>query len=154
MPKVGPFKAMAFNNPTAQTEDLYFKSINATVDAYRVFLNEVGSNTLVLSNLDLDSGKPIIAAEYSLADQTYATLMKRLSDSKFALTSAALRDDVIGFYSDEAEAAKAKNEAAPWQNIQATLAQMRLSPAVVFVDGSKMSSPVPTRLQTTHYVHY
>jgi hypothetical protein len=66
MPKVGPFKAMAFNNPTAQTEDLYFKSINATVDIYRVFLNEVGSNTLNLPNLDLDSGKPIIAAEYSL----------------------------------------------------------------------------------------
>ncbi len=27
MPKIGPFKALEFNNPTAQTEDLYFKSI-------------------------------------------------------------------------------------------------------------------------------
>src|SRR5580693_2864587 len=34
MPKIGPFKALAFNNPTAQTEDLYFKSINTTVDQY------------------------------------------------------------------------------------------------------------------------
>ena len=145
MPKVGPFKAMAFNNPTAQTEDLYFKSINATVDVYRVFLNQVGSNTLVLPNLDLDSGKPTIAAEYSLADQTYATLLKKLSDSKFDLTSAALRDDIIGFYSVEAEAAKARNETAPWQDIQESLAQMRLSPVAVFVDGTKMSSPVPTQ---------
>ena len=32
MPKVGPFKAMAFNNPTPQTEEMYFKSINSTVD--------------------------------------------------------------------------------------------------------------------------
>src|ERR1700731_3556646 len=32
MPKIGPFKAMAFNNPTPKTEDLYFKSINNTVD--------------------------------------------------------------------------------------------------------------------------
>jgi Zinc dependent phospholipase C len=28
MPKVGPFKGLAFNNPTAKTEDLYIKSIN------------------------------------------------------------------------------------------------------------------------------
>ena len=66
MPKVVLFKAMAFNNPTAQTEDLYFKSINTTVDVYRTFLNEVGTNTLVLPNLDFDSGKQIVAGEYSL----------------------------------------------------------------------------------------
>ena len=41
MPKIGPFKALAFNNPTAQTEDLYFKSINTTFDQYRAFLKEV-----------------------------------------------------------------------------------------------------------------
>jgi hypothetical protein len=33
MPKIGPFKAMAFDNPTPQTEDLYFKSINTTSSA-------------------------------------------------------------------------------------------------------------------------
>src|SRR5271168_3061465 len=32
MPKVGPFKKLGFNNPTPQTEDLYIKSINTTVD--------------------------------------------------------------------------------------------------------------------------
>jgi hypothetical protein len=41
MPKVGPFKGLAFNNPTPQTEDLYIKSINTTVDQYRVLLEEV-----------------------------------------------------------------------------------------------------------------
>src|SRR6202049_1722950 len=40
MPKIGPFKALAFNNPTPQTEDLYFKSINTSVDQYRAFLEE------------------------------------------------------------------------------------------------------------------
>jgi zinc dependent phospholipase C len=38
VPKVGPFKGLAFNSPTAQTEDLYIKSINTTVDQYRTFL--------------------------------------------------------------------------------------------------------------------
>jgi hypothetical protein len=41
MPKIGPFKGLAFNNPTPQTEDLYIKSINTTVDQYRAFLEEV-----------------------------------------------------------------------------------------------------------------
>jgi hypothetical protein len=38
--KIGPFKGLAFDNPTPQTEDLYIKSINTTVDQYRV-LEEV-----------------------------------------------------------------------------------------------------------------
>ena len=57
MPKIGPFKKLAFNNPTPQTEDLYIKSINTTVDQYRVFLEQVGAGTLVLPNCDLDSGQ-------------------------------------------------------------------------------------------------
>ena len=40
-PKIGPFKAMAFNNPTPDTENKYFKSINMTVDQYRAHLEEV-----------------------------------------------------------------------------------------------------------------
>ncbi len=46
IPKIGPFKALAFNNPTPQTEEMYFKSINTTVDQYRIFLEEVKSGTL------------------------------------------------------------------------------------------------------------
>jgi hypothetical protein len=46
MPKIGPFKGLAFNNPTATTEDLYIKSINLTVDQYRAFLEAVRTDTL------------------------------------------------------------------------------------------------------------
>src|ERR1700694_847604 len=56
MPKIGPFKAMAFNNPTSQTEDLYIKSINTTVDQYRAFLEQVRTDSLSLANCDFDSG--------------------------------------------------------------------------------------------------
>src|ERR1700745_106145 len=65
MPKIGPFKGMAFNNPTPQTEDLYFKTINTTVDQYRVLLEEVRNDNLVLPNCDLDSGQATKPAEYS-----------------------------------------------------------------------------------------
>src|ERR1700688_187793 len=69
VPKIGPFKALAFNNPTPQTEDLYFKSVNTTVDQYRIFLKEVGTGSLRLRNYDFDTGKETNAAEYSLTDE-------------------------------------------------------------------------------------
>jgi hypothetical protein len=70
MPKIGPFKAMAFNVPTPQTEDMYFKSINVTVDRYQAFLHEAGKNSLVLPDRDLGSGKPATPGEYTLTDNT------------------------------------------------------------------------------------
>ena len=46
MPRIGPFKGLGFKNPTPQTEDMYFKSINTTVDQYRTFLHAVGNDSL------------------------------------------------------------------------------------------------------------
>ncbi len=69
IPKKGPFKAMAFKSPTAATEELYFKSINTTVDQYRAFLEQVRADSIVFPNCDLDDGKGTKAAEYSLADE-------------------------------------------------------------------------------------
>ena len=66
MPKIGPFKGLGFNHPTAQTEDLYIKSINTTVDQYRGLLEEVRAGKLVLPDYDLDSGNLTTLAEYPL----------------------------------------------------------------------------------------
>ena len=82
VPKIGPFKGLGFNHPTPQTEDMYFKSINATVDQYRAFLRAEGTNSLQLANCDLDSGKATQPGEYSLADQAYAKLLQRLSETQ------------------------------------------------------------------------
>ena len=147
MPKVGPFKAMAFNNPTAQTEDLYFKSINTTVDVYRTFLNEVGTNTLVLPNLDFDSGKQIVAGEYSLSDETYAKLLGRISDRKFDLTSAALRDDILHFYSDSTATANSTDATTMSQRLQVSLLELQSITPVEFTDGVKLDPALVTSVQ-------
>jgi Zinc dependent phospholipase C len=57
LPKVGPLKSLAFKPPTPQTEAEYFKSLNTTVDHYRAFLKEAGTNSLRLRNCDLDTGE-------------------------------------------------------------------------------------------------
>ncbi len=100
MPRVGPFKGLGFNNPTPQTEDLYIKSINTTVDRYRVLLEQVRADKLVLPDYDLDSGNPTKVAEYSLTDDTYAKLLGQLAKSKFDRTTPELRDNILQFYSD------------------------------------------------------
>jgi hypothetical protein len=136
MPKIGPFKALAFNNPTPQTEDLYFKSINTTVDQYRVFLEEVRMDTLVLPDCDLDSGKPTKAAEYSLTDDSYAKLLSQLSENKFGTTTPELRTNILNFYSDLSVPIETKKDAVRWQSVLTSLDQLRLVNPVPVVASS------------------
>jgi len=125
MPKIGPFKALAFNNPTAQTEDLYFKSINTTVDQYRVYLEQVRTGSLSLTNTDFDTGKQTTAAEYSLTDETYAKLLGQLMERKFDITSPGLRDNILKFYSDLTLPLETKKNSPQWQNVLLWLDQLK-----------------------------
>jgi Zinc dependent phospholipase C len=136
MPKIGPFKGLAFNNPTPQTEDLYIKSINATVDQYRVFLEEVRTDTLVLPNSDFDTGKSTKAAEYSLTDEAYASLLAQLSGRKFDLTSPELRSNILDFYSDLSAPIETKRNEVRWRSVLVSLDQLKMvTPVVVVMSG-------------------
>ena len=136
MPKVGPFKGLAFNNPTAQTEDLYFKSINTTVDQYRALLEEVRVDKLVLPNCDLDTGQPTKAAEYSLTDEAYAKLLAQLTERKFDLTSPELRNNILEFYSDPSAPIETKRDPNRWQSVLTSLDQLRSVAPVATAAGS------------------
>jgi hypothetical protein len=136
MPRVGPFKGLGFKDPTPQTEDLYFKSINTTVDRYRAFLEEVRADSLVLPNCDLDSGNATKAAEYSLTDDTYATLLAQLSERKFDRTSPALRDNILQFYSDLTVPIETKKDQPRWQGVLTALDQLKSVAPVPTVVGS------------------
>ena len=124
IPKIGPFKGVGFNNPTAKTEDLYIKSIDRTVDQYRVYLNEVRAGTLVLPNRDLDDGDMTAPAEYTLADRTYATLLSGLAKDHFKDTSPQLRDNILAFYSNLSLPIETKTNQARWQNVLTNLSAL------------------------------
>jgi hypothetical protein len=128
IPKVGPLKGMGFNNPTPQTEDLYIKSIDTTTDQYRALLEEVRAGKLVLPNRDLDSGEITKAAEYSLADDSYAALLAELSANKFNLTSPQLRTNILDFYSDVALPIDTKRDATRWQKVLVDLDRLKAAP--------------------------
>jgi hypothetical protein len=142
MPKVGPFRALAFNNPTAQTENLYFKSLDTTVDRYRAFLEEVRTNSIVLPNRDLDTGNETKAAEYSLTDNTYAQLLSKLSEKKFDLTTADLRDNILLFYSDLSAPIETKKDSARWRGVLASLDQLKaMNPGPILASSPALPSP-------------
>jgi Zinc dependent phospholipase C len=134
MPKIGPFKGLGFNNPTAQTEDLYIKSINTTVDQYRALLEEVRANKLVLPDYDLDSGNPTVLAEYALTDQTYAKLLGQLAKSKFDHTTPELRSNILHFYSDISASTPTMDDKISSVDLLAWLDQLR---AVSLVPGTE-----------------
>jgi hypothetical protein len=125
MPKIGPFKALAFDNPTPETEELYFESINATVDQYRAFLAEVRTDSLLPPNRDLDDGRLTQPGEYPLADNTYAKLLARLSERKFDRTTKELRADILRFYSDLSLPMEPKTNKTRWQGVLTGLDQLK-----------------------------
>ena len=126
MPKIGPFKALAFNSPTPQTAEMYFKSINTTVDQYRIYLQQVRAGTLELTNCDFDTGKETRAAEYSLTDGSYAKLLGRLEKRECALTSSELRSNILNFYADLSLPLETKKDSGRWQNVLTSLDQLKL----------------------------
>jgi len=139
MPRIGPFKGLGFKNPTPQTEDLYFKSINLTVDQYRTFLHAVGAKSLLLPNCDLDSGQVTKAAEYSLTDDTYAKLLAQLSSRKFDRMSPELRDNILQFYSDQSLPIETKKDPVRWQAVLTELDELKSAAPVP----ATATSPAP-----------
>jgi hypothetical protein len=125
MPKFGPFKALAFNNPTPEMEELYFKSINTAVDQYRAFLENVRKDSLLPPNRDLDDGNMTKPGEYSLADDTYAKLLARLAKGKFDRTTTDLRADILRFYSDLSIPIETKKDKTRWQGVLTGLGQLQ-----------------------------
>jgi len=98
VPKVGPLQAIDFKEPTAQTENLYFKSVDETIDYFGRALRDLKSNQLVTPNIDLDTGNPTKRDEYPLADATYRTLLDDVTADNSKAADPALRDDILQFY--------------------------------------------------------
>ncbi len=125
VPKIGPFKALAFQPPSTQTQDLYFKSINATVTKYQEELQSVRARKLTLPNLDFDTGKPSAPGEYTLTDETYAKWLDRLAKQKFAGVTPLVRLNILDFYSDPNAKIATQKHKDDWKKVQDQVEQLK-----------------------------
>ena len=129
VPKVGPFKAIKFQPPTRETEAMYMKSINDTVDQYRVLLQQLHTREIALANRDLDTGEPTKAGEYAMTDHAYAKLVGQLVDNKFAGLTPELRENIVRFYADRHRTIAKKKDREEWQKALLGVEQLKLATA-------------------------
>jgi hypothetical protein len=124
VPRVGPFKALAFKKLTSETERLYMASFNAAVDRYRTLLAGQGDARFELPNEHLDTGEITKAGEYKLTDAAYARLLDKLKD-RYAETPQELRSNILAFYRDLSVSFSTKTSGADWDMLLKELDRLK-----------------------------
>jgi hypothetical protein len=107
VPKVGGASDLAIKIPTPDTQEMYLRSVNHTVDRFNEILRNLlqdANDPISLPNLDLDTGKPSKAGDYPLADQAYAELIKRITSTPPRTISQDLKQHLLAYYGDFADA--------------------------------------------------
>ena len=98
LPKIGPLRPLQFKAPTKEAEALFLESFKGTRERFRAALDALGRGRLDLPNTDFDTGKPTAHGEYTLADETYAELLGRITGHRLAGVPDALRGNINAFY--------------------------------------------------------
>jgi hypothetical protein len=152
MPKIGPFRALAFQVPTPQAEKLFITSFDDTLGEYRKLIAETQQNQLHLINENFDTGQPTRFGQYRMADAAYEKLLEKLgggSDKTSAdktpgiEVSKDLRDNIVAFYqgSPGPKSEKARSVLAALKNQSASVISPPPSPSQLSVP-----SPPPAAL--------
>lgn len=97
IPKIGPFKALAFRVPTPEVEKIFITSFDDTKEQYRLLLVKVKEGRLQLQNENFDIGRPTVRGGYKMADESYSKLLDHLEK---VTVSAELRTNILAFYGD------------------------------------------------------
>ena len=129
IPKVGPFKAIAFKMPNPDTETLYLNSVNKTLDQYRAYLRDLRGGKLQLANMDFDTGNSTEPGEYRLTDETYAKLLDKLTKEDFAGMQTDLRRNILAFYQNPSAPNFTKKKHDKWKKVQEELSELKAAHA-------------------------
>jgi hypothetical protein len=98
VPKVGPFRALSFRMPTAETEKLFMTSFNDSLQGYERSIREERESKLTLVDDNFDTGTITKPGEYKLADKAYANLLDRLAQNHFDHMSPELRSKILDYF--------------------------------------------------------
>jgi hypothetical protein len=126
LPKIGPLRPLQFKAPTPEAEALFLESFKGTRERFRAALDALGRGRLDVPNTDFDTGKPSAHGEYTLADDTYAELLKRVTDNHPDGVSRALRDNINAFYAAAPERVSGRKERKRAAKIKERLAVLNL----------------------------
>ncbi|HEX4170795.1 MAG TPA: zinc dependent phospholipase C family protein [Bryobacteraceae bacterium] len=128
VPKIGTLSDLAIKIPTPETQELYKKSINSTVDLYGGLLKRFEDNpqgVVPIPNRDLDTGEKNRPGAYALTDQTYAALLHKITNGAQPSVTSDLKQDILNFYSDPNAPITTKKNRKEWGRVQKDLATLR-----------------------------
>jgi hypothetical protein len=123
VPKIGPFRPLAYKPVTPEIEKLYMASVNATIDRYVKLLVEVRSDGLELPNTNFDVGDPTVAGKYTLADAAYAKLLHKLN-GHYAVMPTDLRLNILAYYNDLNVPISTRTNDGDWDRLVSELSQL------------------------------
>ncbi len=132
VPKVGTLKILSLKAPQPETGDLYFNSVNTSVQRMRELigrLRQSPSEDIALENVDLDTGTRTRPGAYRLTDDTYAKLLNEITTQPGTKVPPELREDILLFYSDPNAPISTKNDPKAWAAVLKGLKHLKVSAA-------------------------
>ena len=126
LPKVGPLKSLKIKTPGAEAEKLFIHSFNSSLASVTAAANMLRGDDWKLKNIDFDTGKESCRGEYDLADVNYDNLVLQLHDNKFRFLTAALKKDIITFYSTAYRGTIVKSDTKHCDKISGALQQIKM----------------------------
>ena len=137
IPKVGPFRDLAFKIPTPDAEKLFVASFSNALQNYEQLVKqESNAGQAVLVDENFDTGTVTGPGQYPLADQTYAALLDRLQKNNFATISPALKAVLLAYYADLNAPFATKKDKKEWAKVVREINQLR---------GSQVTQPPVTQ---------
>jgi hypothetical protein len=149
LPKVGPLSDLSLRGPTPQTEQDYVASMVKTADTLRWILTYPPTESRTVTNQDLDTGAAIQPGAYPLADQTYASLLHKITRDPATPVPLGLKRDLQAYYADPAAPIATKGNPEEWARVQAELAILATIsthaayPETAFLPGPAADSAAP-----------
>ena len=128
MPKVGPLQTLRFRPPTVQVQDQFIKGFDVSVARFESDLSDLQNHDLVLPEDNLDTGRPVGAEDYRLADQTYAKLLHDLARNHFRRLTPELRQDILSFYKSFNPSVAAKDHPGKWRRTVREIDALKSAP--------------------------
>ena len=98
VPKIGPFRALAFKVPTPEAEQLFLASFARTKERFAQALVSVRAGRVAFTNTNFDVGEPLPRGRYLLQDETYDELIEELAGEDEIAMPAALREALVKHY--------------------------------------------------------
>jgi hypothetical protein len=130
IPKVGPFRDLAFKIPTPDAEKLFVASFSNALQNYVQLVKQQGSpGQAIPVDENFDTGTVTGPGQYPLADKTYAALLDRLQKNNFATVSPGLRTVLLAYYADLNAPFATKKDKKEWAKVVRDINQLRASQA-------------------------